>query len=179
MVKAGTYHNQRTGIAFIPFTFPTAKVRTRVWEGYDRVDKWNLPLKTVQSVYDWYKQGVTVDGKGVWQEGNKEILPYIEQKSQLEHIVVASVLLAIKKMAQEGEIDSYYFSFEKPETSVTERIRKTVKKSGETIKKAVTEPGTVLKNVKWIGVIAIVGVGLYLSWPLLNRGRKLLKTRGD
>jgi len=157
-----TNQNAMCGI----FGFPTGKVLEAATGGQEI----GITRKMVNDIYDSYKKAILVnefppyqwkDSKGIihW-----EVKYFIMQDTGLGEFEVGSVLKAIHDLAQSGVIQNQYWNIEKqtekplipglPQLPDFEKIS---------------------KNLKWVGIAALIAVGLYFTWPLLRQVRRKIK----
>jgi len=148
---------QTMGKYWIPGTFPTGKVLNEAASGSGL-----LTRALVNDIYDSYYNAVH----------DKGILPYqwidtsgkvhfeardaVLQDIQVDEFDAAAVLLAIHDLAKSGAIDNKWWDPRKQTglPDIPDPIAKYV------------------KSIKFIGVLALVGVGLYFAWPYLAKARK-------
>lgn len=154
--------NQEIGIAFIPGTFPTSKVKGML--------QINAPAtlwrrETINDIFNFYKDAVTKEKQKPYP--NPGIVDYVSKKSGHDIGKVRLVLFAIATLVKDAKIKPYWLNFVKPETGV---IRDIATKAAKPLEKY-------MSTMKWVAIAAVVGVGIYFTWPLLMKGRKKLKTR--
>lgn len=159
------------GIAFIPGTFPTAKVleyiTTKMVAG-EYVFEWSRAK--INRLYFAYKDAVMTENLTPYGPGNTTVSRYVTEKTGYGLDDSQIFLLALYKMVQEKKLNPGYWNFQKALSSPVEVVKKAIKDLAEGTEKTA-------KNLKWIGIIALVGVGIYFTFPLLMMARKKFKKR--
>lgn len=147
---------QTMGKYWIPGTFPTGKVLREAASGSGILTR-NL----VNDIYDSYYNAVHVNGVLPYQwidESGKvhfEARDAVLRDIQVDELDAAAVLLAIHDLAKAGAIDGKWWDPRK-QTGLTN----------------ITDPiGKYVKSIKFIGVLALIGVGIYFAWPYLAKAR--------
>lgn len=160
----------------IPGTFPTRRVKSYHNTNYAPP----LDLNAVQSIYDWYKNAVENEGLPVARIPSTDImslnktLTYIANNSGYSWQEVYNVLGTINDLVRAGELEGKYLTIQVPITSTKIQDQPAVMK--QKITSMVNTPLSNIENTaRWIGVagvVILVGVGIYYTWPLLKKARK-------
>ena len=157
-------NGDKLGIWFAPGTFPTYTVLEKISVTYPHIaEKWSR--EKVNALYFAYKEGVLEKGLAVWPERQGEIAGYIRETTGYGRDDVSIFLMTLQEMAGAGEIDPKWFDIEaqRNDPPVVENVIRNIQ-TGAVIEKA--------KIIKQIGIIALIGIGVYLTWPLLSGMRK-------
>lgn len=152
--------SENMGIAWIPGTFPTKKVQNRI---YDDFDKW-WDREKINLLYFTYKDAVLVKKLAPYPGNMGEVTPYIAKKTGYPLNDVRLFLVTILNMSKADELDKKFINPTLQKDTIVGKIEEAFRKGG-TVPKTIT-------TIKWVGVLAIVGAGLYLVRPLLAKGRK-------
>ena len=164
----------KMGIAGIPGTFPTWKIQEAIQERLDP-DKQNperywWTRTKINNLYFAYKEGVITEGLGRYEEGNTKIGEYVQGVTGYSIGDVRIFLWTVRELALEGSINSFFWNFEKISTT-----------PGAVIEQAFTNPFKTIegisKQVKWIGLFAVLGIGLYFAWPYLGMARRRISRK--
>lgn len=155
--------NQKLGNAFIPFTFPTDYVLREVKKLIPYFD-WSLGK--IDDIYLYYKDYVLKGGQ-IYDVGNTKVVDDVSKNTGYGVGEVRIVLATIRNLAKEGKIDLEYWKISKPDTSITKSV-------SSQIASFTPDITGLTKNIKWIGIIALIGVGIYITYPWL---KKLTKVR--
>lgn len=151
------------GIWGIPGSFPTGKVRDYLENNY-AVTGWTWTRRMVNDLYYWYLDALD-KGKPIFVPGKQpEAGLYMAEKSKVEKRFVFLFLLGLRNIALKGLIPNKWYTDVIPD-SAQERADFGIE--------------DFIKNVKvilaWSGIILVGGTGLYVTWPLIMKGRKVLK----
>lgn len=157
-------YKNNMGIAFLPGTFPTSTVQAYLKEWFHSID-WTR--EKVNNLYAAYKDSVTIDSKKYYGPGQVEVKYHIIDKYGFPLTEVTPFLVALYKLSAAGNINPYYLNFVETKSALLPSI---ISKAGSGLDKYV-------KNLKFFSVIAVIGFGIYLTWPLLAKGRKKLQKR--
>lgn len=153
---------KQMGIAFMPGTFPTSTVLRYLSEWSGSVS-WNR--SKVNGLYNAYKDSILTDGLKPYGKGSTAVKQHLFTKYGYPLNEVTYFLVAIFKLVEAGTIKPYYLNFVKPKSVIS----KIADKAGLL--------DSTVKNIKFFSVIALLGVGLYISWPLIMKGRKIVKRK--
>jgi hypothetical protein len=141
--------------------FPARKIKGILDTNAPTID-WNA--SRIEKVWNFYRDAVAA-GQEIYGPGNTEIVNWIVEKSGYPLGEVRLVLYTIYAEVKAGNIEPYFLTLVKPESG---------KISLENIL-----PGQQLKehlsNLKWLGFIALAGIGLYFAWPMLTKARSRSK----
>ena len=146
--------NQRLGKWGIPGTFPTGEVKERLQEYYA---SGNWTREKVNQFYDSYRDAVKIHGQPIYDRGQVGVKYFIEQNTNYPLDEITAFLQTIYDLSAEGKIDSRFWDINQQKDLIPD--------VGGNLE-------NILKNVKWIGVLAIVGVGIYFAWPFLKRATR-------
>lgn len=159
------------GVWGLPGTFPTEQVELAIVDFidppfYDR-DKYFMGRDKINTIYFTYKDAIlNHDFNKYGDEKSTELVEYIIKETGYEIKDVRTVLLFIKNMAETGDIDNKFYTIETPPSGAAAIVSTPFKFLDRQA-----------KNIKWIAIAGMAGVGLYFTWPLLVKGRKKLKGR--
>ena len=148
---------QTMGKYWIPGTFPTGKVLNEAASGSDL-----LTRSLVNDIYDSYYTAVHDKGVLPYQWIDESGRVHFEARDavlrdiQVDEFDAAAVLLAIHDLAKSGAIDGKWWDPRKQTglPDIPDPIEKYI------------------KSIKFIGVLALIGVGVYFAWPFLAKARK-------
>lgn len=149
--------------------YPTSKVVNYLKE-FHPGEQWT-PDK-VDSLAYWYAEAIKNEGFDPF-EGSRSsqflgLINFLKKETALTQQEIFTWLTANEFLAKSAEIDLKHWN---PNPSPQEPIEKF--KSG--VKTSASSVMDWSRNLKWIGILGLVGVGLYLTWPLINRARKRIK----
>jgi len=148
----------KVGSAFVPGTFPTLWFLGYLMETYPH-RKWNT--KIVDNVYNSYAEALKKGLPWYGQKGQEQTIDFVVEKSAMDKSQIILILAGIKDMAEQGKIDLKWWkgaAAPKKESIVSALIPDAIEAD---IKKQITW-------IKWVGVAALLGVGLYFGAPLLK-----------
>ena len=126
----------------------------------------NWHIEKIQNLYDLYKTGAVK--VGIYNPPQKiEVKNWIIKNSNFPEVEVRAFLYTLWNMAKTGMIDAEYWNIAQQKTPAIIRAAKGIPETVESIS----------KSVKWIGIIAIIGIGLYFTWPILRKIRNKTKEK--
>jgi hypothetical protein len=118
------------------------------------------------------------DGAGIkfpiFSMFNNSGASYIAEHAGVSFNTANRVLLTVETMVQDGELAPAWLIPE-AQTPFESGVDKIIETSGDLISEAASGTNKMLSSIKWIGFIALGGVGLYYAWPLLSKARKRVK----
>lgn len=153
--------NQKMGIAGIPGTFPTGTI---LFELKKELPIFDWTYKKVDNIYLYYKDALNSGDFEPYGPGGTDLVEWISEKSGYGVGEVRGELAIIRSMAQTGDIDSYYWTQNKPASSITKKIESAITSTGVTFQQFGTA-------IKWVGIILISGGVLYVTWPMIKKIR--------
>lgn len=143
------------GYPMIPGTFPTITVQGGIiLDDPPNLESWSW--KKVQSMYDWYVEAVQTEGLPTYGPGATPTVDFISAKTGYPIGDVRLFLFKLKQMTDEGRIDPKW-------------IKQNVKQSAFP---TLYNFDKVTNYLKWAGILALTGVGVYISWPFLIKKLK-------
>lgn len=151
------------------FGFPTSKVTREAGGGMPATV--GISVKMTDDVYDSYKKAILENDFApyLWTDSSgtvhHEVKYFVMQDTGLDEFEVTSILKAIHDLAKSGQIENQYWNIEK-------QLDKPAIPGLSTVTNMFDKYSSMMK---WSGVIALVAVGLYLSWPVLMKMRKKFK----
>jgi hypothetical protein len=159
-----TTEQKKMGAWGLPFTFPTGKVKSYLNDTVPELE-WTRDL--INDVYESYKKGILTQGLKpyLWEDSQGthfEIRDFIVKDTNLDEVTVASVLIAIKDLAQSGEIEGQYWNIVK---------QKEGPQAGDLVEFFKKQQNM----IKWGSIAALVLVGLWFGWPVIKKFRKRMK----
>ena len=165
--------SSQMGVWGLPGTFPTNIMLEYIMDNFPHLWKDEWTRQKVNDIYFAYKQGLQSGDYVPWGQGtgtqNADLVQYLANTSGHAEKDVRLWLMGLKTKVESGEIASEFLTQNAvsttPGQTISTAIAKPFKSLGE-----FTE-GTA-KTVKWIGILAIIGIGLYFSWPVLKKIRK-------
>lgn len=155
------------GIAFVPGTFPTSKVADYLFDNYYMGSgrAFDFSNQMIDNIWYWYKEGIEKKGLAPYGAGATGIKDFLLKNTAYTERQITLWLMAVKSLAETGKIDPFYYSVKNPSTSPTSRIK-------DSAGAAFKMPAEILQNIKWIGLIGLAGVALYMAWPYIYKMRK-------
>jgi len=150
----------KTGFAFLPGTFPTGIVLDAIEEALPTQTDWTR--RKINDLYTLYKEGIK-SGLPRYEKGQTEILSYMRKNSNYSDTDIRVFPYILFLLVEKGDIDQKWWDIKL--------------QSSRGIKKALTDldPSKnifkTINNVKWIGIVALGGVAIYFSWPILKKLR--------
>ena len=164
---------EKLGYQFTPFTFPTHRMLVALNNSYAG-QGWTWD--NINSMWDWYKDGIKNQNISYWQGGlASPILNYVSEKTGLDKQMVLRWMLVLENEVKDGRFDQIWLTVIASPESIPQKTIETFKETGETIKKAATAPFTLAKSLTGLGVVVIIGVGIWFAWPWMAGLRKKRK----
>lgn len=162
--------NENLGIAYIPGTFPTGDLLAAIVDllGQEYADQRGWSRVKINAIYSAYVDGVKA-GKGIYQAGNIEIVPWVAKASGFNEGDTRLVLYTLQGLVNKGKIDSKWLRSPSP-GKVIEVASALYKAPGQT---AAALPA-IAKGLKTIGILVLLVVGLYYG----NKIFQTVKKRG-
>lgn len=152
----------KTGIAYIPGTFPTYKILYAIQEALPATKNlWSR--KKVNDLYFLYKDGVIEHNYPIVEPGKFGVKDYIIEKSSFSESDIRVFLYVLYELAKAGDIDQKWWNVKllDDQSILKDIIPGDVSKSLDKFSGA----------IKW-GSIALLAAGaLYFAWPLLKKVR--------
>lgn len=156
----------KTGVGFIPGTFPTGLVRNAIAEGLPESGL-NWTRNKVNDLFYLYSDGIEA-GFPVVKQGNFAVMDYMMENSNYSESEIRVFLYYLLTLANSGEIEKKWLN------------PKLAAKSSSPIIRAITPANsfsqTVEKTagaVKWGSIALLALAGIYFLWPVLKRVRKI------
>lgn len=171
------YAQHKLGEVLIPFTFPTGKF----YDEYKRHYNKTLTYTKIDRLHDAYSDIVNdygpyyppFSGKIAQDKKSdyyKEYWNKMIEVSGYEKWDIISFLEVLYKLAQSGEIANKWWSLDIPESSVTAKVEKIVKKTSDAIPNPFDFFDKTMLKI-YIPALLVGGVVLYLYLkPLKRRG---------
>lgn len=94
----------------------------------------------------------------------------ISAATGIDKTTTLRIMLTVETMAQDGVIPSSIL-FPDAQTDVEQTISSTRDILSDTGGRVIDKTTDALKQIKWIGVLGIVGIGVWLAWPHLKKIR--------
>jgi len=159
-MQRDTIYRDTMGIPFIPFTFPTVKVKRYINEN------WGLDWTNtkVDNLYQWYKEAVAAEGLPAYVPGTGSKLPTIEYVAASANATFDEVQIfldSLRDLVKAGEVENQYLAIEKPTTAATSKI-----------KTALTDVTDIAKKGQLFAMLIAGGIGLFFLWPYLKRRKR-------
>lgn len=153
----------KTGIAFMPGTFPTYEVRNAIIDALPTREL-DWPRTKVNDLYYLYKDGIEA-GYPVPKQGDLSVSKYIKENSNYTESDIRVFLYVLYNLAQAGDISQKWLNIELqdkqsliPSIPGTKNITQTVEKT--------------VSAVKWGSIALIIAAGIYFGWPLIRKIRR-------
>ena len=157
--------NKKLGVAFLPGTFPTGDVLFTIQKSLPMTaDEWNRTK--VNDMYFRYKEAIREKGYKAYSPPDEiAVKQYIIDNTNYSEADIRVFLFTLFKLAGTGDLNQKWWN-------------PTLQKDISDIKlPGIPDPTDYLKQLKWVGLIALGGVFLYFSWPFLMGMRRKLKRR--
>ena len=147
------------GVAFIPGTFPTSKVQSYIVQNFNRLPS-SYSREKINNIYFAYRDALRA-GAAPWPDPG--VRPIVEEKTGYTDVLLW--FATVNKLIEAGEMDPKWLIEGSTNTDPLSVIPNTLSK---------LNPGSWegIKNLKWISILAILGIGLYFTWPYLMRVRR-------
>lgn len=146
----------KTGVAFIPGTFPTGAVLAAVKEGLPAsAAEWNR--SKINDLYFCYKEGVQA-GYPIVRENEFSVKKYMIENSNFTESDIRVFLYILYELAKAGDIDQKFWNIELQEK------RKPVEMFDFV--------GKATKAVTWASIAGIFLGGLWFLYPYIKRSRR-------
>ncbi len=165
------YKSITSGAAYVPFTFPTRKVKNYIDINWEGVGDYDWTFKKIDNLYNWYKEGVLKEGLpayGIDRVDKFPLIKYMAEKTGLSTEEVQIFLDSVWSLVKRGTIENKWLAIKIPTTATSAKIKTAVSKYGDIIE-------TQIKSVKWIALAVIIGAGVYFGWPVISKLRKRKK----
>ena len=161
--------NNNLGFAFIPGTFPTGTVLYKIREGLP-TQKDNWSRKKINDLYHLYKTGIE-SGIPIYKAGQTKILTYMRDNSNYTDAETRVFAWMLYTLVKKGIINKKYWDIKlQSQTGIKATVNKAL---SDILPTADIEKIT--KSIKVVGVISLVGVGLYFAWPILKKIKKRIQ----
>lgn len=149
-----------------PLAFPSGRIINWMWDNVpSTAQKWNQDM--IQDMYALYSKGIE-NGLPIFKKGQAQIIQYILGNSNFQPADVRLFCYALMQLAQNGQISTKWYN-------PAVQIRKNVIEQASTALGPKGPLNKTLSNIKWIGILALSGIALYYSFPLINTIRRRIK----
>lgn len=156
-------YNKHLGTKRILGFFPTITVSNKILRDlnifWDHVK--------INNMYLAYKEAVLDKGMASYPGNNGEVVPYIVQETGYERNDVWIFLVSLIELVEDGKIDEKFLNIELQKGTLIDKVE-------GALPDPITLPNIegVITALKWVGVVAAVGLGLYLVRPILKMATK-------
>lgn len=147
----------KTGIAYLPGTFPTQTVLNAIKEGLPASPE-NWSRRKINDLYYLYKTAVQDHGYPIVKPGDFSVKKYIMEHSAYPEHEIRVFLYILYLLAEKGEIENKFWNIplqkEKGILPAVGDMAKDLDKWASTI--------------KWGTIALIFGGAIYLTWPYIK-----------
>lgn len=155
----------KLGIWGAPGTFPTQKVQAEIYTNINQL--WERDK--INQLYFVYKDAVLKHGLKSWPDGGSQLVYHIATVSGYPINDIRIFLMNLIYLNE--KYNDYFKKF------LTIELQQESPPVLENALQAAAAPGGLtrtLKDVKVIGILVLVGIGIYFTWPLLTGARRRL-----